>query len=78
MVYATIVLVANLRILHKTNTHTLMGSLIIFMSIFLFWILLYLENNSPKFPDVYHIFSDLFCKLNTWLILLFIGWFNYG
>ena len=57
MVYGAVVMIVNIKMAHKTNTHTWPSTAIIVGSVLLFWAWLALESSSSAFPDVYKIFS---------------------
>jgi hypothetical protein len=57
MVYGAVVMIVNIKMAHKTNTHTWPSTAIIVGSVLLFWAWLGLESSSSAFPDVYKIFS---------------------
>jgi hypothetical protein len=78
MAYAVIVIVCNMKIFHKTNTHTWVSSVLIFGSILLFWIWLAIESALPQFGNVYRIFLETLGQKDTWLIILLTTWFNYS
>lgn len=57
IVYAAVVLIVNLKIVHKTNNHTWLGTLWLVLSVVLFWVWLALESSAAIFPDVYKTFK---------------------
>jgi len=59
MVYAAVVLVVNIKMAHKTNTHTWASTFFIVGSVVVFWIWLALESAFAAFPDVYKMFLEL-------------------
>ena len=76
MVFAASVLVVNLKMAHKTNTHTWHSSLILMGSVLLFWLWLWAETALSAFPEVYKM--HLLYSRNTYWILLLLCIFNYG
>lgn len=50
MVYAAVVLVVNIRILQKTNTHSFMSILIFVLSVGSFWLIFWFESLFSIFP----------------------------
>lgn len=78
MVYAAVVLVVNLKIAHKTNTHTWVSTFLIAGSVIVFWIWLAFESAFPAFPDVYRMFLELLSQKDTYWILILCCWFNYS
>ena len=52
-VYAVVVIVVSLKILHLTNTHSFMSQFWFWGSLLSFWGALWLENLFKFFPDVY-------------------------
>lgn len=78
MVYGAVVMIVNIKMAHKTNTHTWISTAIIVGSVVLFWGWLAVESGSPAFPDVYCIFGQMFSKPDTYWILILCCWFNFA
>ena len=78
LVYACVVLVVNFKMIHKTNTHTWGSTILISLSILLFWLQFFFENYFPMFPSVYRLFPVMMSNPKTYLIMFLITWLNYS
>lgn len=78
MVYTVIVVVCNLKILHKSNNITWVSYFLIFGSILFYELWFGLESTSTWFPQVYKMFDELMRSKDAWFIILLTTWFNYG
>lgn len=74
VVYSLVVIVVNMYILKRTNTHTWVSSLLIAASILIFFIVLFLENLVPMFEPVYRIFPHIMKSYKFYLLLLLTTW----
>ena len=77
-VYAMVVIVVNLYIVKRTNTHTVVSTALISLSIISFFIVLYLENLFPMFEQVYRIFPYFTGDSKFYFIIALTVWFCWG
>ena len=78
LVYACVVIVANLFILQRTNTHTVGSTLLIVLSIALFFVCFWFENLFFFFYDVWSIFPELMGNFKTYTIIVVTCFFTMG
>ena len=78
LVYACVVIVANLFILQRTNTHTVGSTVLIVLSIALFFVCFWFENLFFFFYDVWSIFPKLMGNFKTYTIIVVICLFTMG
>ena len=78
LVYAIVVIVANLFILQRTNTHTVWSTLLIALSIASFFIAFWFENLFFFFYDVWAIFPQLMGNFKTYTIIVVLILFTMG
>lgn len=62
MVYAAVVIVVNLKIMHETNTHSWVSITLNILSILSFWAWFWLESLFSFFPEVYDIFNEFIVR----------------
>ena len=75
LVYAIVVIVANIYILQRTNTHTVWSTLFIFLSILSFFLAFWFENLFFFFYDVYTIYPELMDNVKTYAVIVVACWF---
>ena len=71
MIYASIVIVVNLRIILSTNSHTYISSLLFFLSIFLQFVILLIMSLNPRFEN-FNDFTMLLFSVNFYLGLFLV------
>jgi len=77
LVYACVVIVVNFKMIHKTNTHTWGSTILISLSILLYFVQFFFENFFAYFPSVYRLFPVMMSNPKTYLIMFLVSWFNY-
>ena len=78
LVYAIVVIVANLFILQRTNTHTVWSTLLIALSIASFFVCFWFENLFFFFYDVWSVFPELMGNFKTYTIIVVACLFTMG
>ena len=76
LVYGIVVIMANMYILQRTNTHSVWSTLLIFSSIAVFFFLFWLENLFFFFYPVWTVFPELMSNMKTYLVILVACWFG--
>jgi hypothetical protein len=78
LVYACIVMIANLRVLHVTNTHTAISLLLCLLSCISFFAWFWLESLFDLFPILYQEFNTFITSKVALSVIFFLSAFNYG
>jgi hypothetical protein len=71
IVYALVVIMANTKIAYQTNTHTIMSSLLIFLSIMSFFVVYGIENLFEYFPNLYLTWTMMMTIPSFYVLILF-------
>ena len=78
LLYAIVVIIANMWIFQRTNSHTVVSFILIYGSFMIFFLWWWFENLYPAFPELYGIFNDILGQGKAWLVILLSVWFNYA
>ena len=78
LLYAIVVIIANMWIFQRTNSHTVVSFILIYGSFMIFFLWWWFENLYPAFPELYGIFDDILGQGKAWLVILLSVWFNYA
>lgn len=74
LVYAIVVVNANLFVMQRTSTHTWISSIFLFLSVASFFLCCYMESFYPWAGPLYRLWPNLMTKRRVWLILLLSFW----
>ena len=74
LVYAIVVVNANLFVMQRTSTHTWISSIFLFLSVASFFLCCYMESFYPWAGPLYRLWPNLMMKRRVWLILLLSFW----
>jgi len=70
--YSCIVIIVNVEILNATNNHTLIGSLVFFLSIAGFVMSYYIMNQINRIDELYHTFFWFAHNPLTYFVIVFV------
>lgn len=76
LIYAIVVVNANLFVMQRTSTHTVMSTIFLTLSVASFFLCFYMESMYPWSGPLYRLFSIAMTQKRVWLIFILAFWQN--
>ena len=78
LVFAIVVLIANLKVAQKLNNHTWVSTAFLVASVLSFWFMFWIESFSAGVPTMYWLFEQFKTQGILYLVMLWCCWMTYS